>query len=234
MGVMLEQAGKDTDYYLLSPKSFQVRIGIRQRRIMYRQFVEFLGVDAETTILDVGVADIRSYGEAVNYLESWHTYPHRITAIGLGDASFLRDNHPGVTVVRGSGLALPFRDKSFDVVHSSAVIEHVGSLHNQKQLVLECARVARRGFLITTPYRWFPVEVHTSLPLLHWLPKHLHRAVLSHLGYAYYCRENNLNLMDKNDFRRIGTGLINFETAIYTVRLLGLPSNLIFVGRRSG
>ena len=30
-------------------------------------------------------------------------------------------------------------------------------------------RVGKRVFL-TTPNRWFPVEVHTRLPLVHWLP----------------------------------------------------------------
>jgi hypothetical protein len=30
-------------------------------------------------------------------------------------------------------------------------------------------RVARRAF-VTTPNRWFPLEVHTRLPLVHWLP----------------------------------------------------------------
>ena len=33
----------------------------------------------------------------------------------------------------------------------------------------EAVRVGRRVFL-TTPNRWFPVEVHTRLPLVHWLP----------------------------------------------------------------
>jgi hypothetical protein len=43
-------------------------------------------------------------------------------------------------------------------------------------LVSEALRVGRRVF-ITTPNRRFPVEVHTRLPLVHWLPDALaHRA----------------------------------------------------------
>jgi hypothetical protein len=37
-------------------------------------------------------------------------------------------------------------------------------------------RVGQAVFL-TTPNRWFPVEVHTRLPVVHWLPEPLaHRA----------------------------------------------------------
>ena len=34
----------------------------------------------------------------------------------------------------------------------------------------EALRVAPRAF-VTTPNRWFPIEVHTRLPLVHWLPE---------------------------------------------------------------
>jgi hypothetical protein len=36
--------------------------------------------------------------------------------------------------------------------------------------VAEAVRVSSRVFL-TTPNRWFPVELHTRLPLVHWLPR---------------------------------------------------------------
>jgi hypothetical protein len=227
-----QRTGKDSDYYLLKADSAQVRVATRQRRVMYEQFVQLLEVGAETTILDVGVADDRAHGEATNYLENWHPYPHKITALGLGDASFLRDEHPGLTFVAGNGLFLPFRDQSFDVVHCAAVIEHVGTSQNQSLLVSECARVARRGFVITTPNRWFPVEVHTSIPLVHWFPKPLHRAFLSYFGYAYYCQEENLNLMDRNDFRSIGSGLADYDTQTLSIPLFCFTSNLMFAGQR--
>ena len=56
------------------------------------------------------------------------------------------------------------------------MIEHVGGREQQRRFVEESLRVARRAF-ITTPNRWFPVEVHTLLPLVHWLPDSVsHRA----------------------------------------------------------
>lgn len=223
--------GRNSEYFMFNPNSIQVRTQVRQRQIMYRRFVELLDVKPETTILDVGVTSDRLYGSS-NYLEAWHPHLQRITALGLADASFLCDDYPGMAFVQGNGLMLPFRDCSFDVVHCSAVIEHVGSFRNQSQLAAECARVARRGFLITTPYRWFPIEVHTSLPLLHWLPKEWHRTSLSYLGYSYYCMEENLNLMDKRDCRRIREALTDFNLTIQSVSLYGFQSNLLLIGRR--
>jgi hypothetical protein len=221
---------QDANYYFLKPDSFQVKLITRQRRIMYRRFVELLNVDEYTTIVDVGVTSDRTF-ENSNYLEAWHPHSHNITAIGLDDASFLTD-FPGLTFVRGNGLALPFRDEAFDVAHCSAVIEHVGNFANQANLLGECARVCRRGFLITTPYRWFPIEVHTSLPLLHWLPKAWHRAILSRLGFSFYCQEENLNLLDKRALRSTGELLAGFTVEVHAIRLLGWSSNLLLLGKR--
>ena len=83
---------------------------------------------------------------------------------------------------------------SFDVVHSSAVLEHVGSSENQKQFIAELVRVAKRAVFLTTPNRWFPVEFHSVLPLVHWLPKPWFRSLLSRTSYRFFALEENLNL----------------------------------------
>jgi SAM-dependent methyltransferase len=80
----------------------------------------------------------------------------------------VRARYPGVATHRATH-ALPFADGEFDVVFSNAVIEHVGDRARQRRLVVEALRVGRRVFL-TTPNRRFPVEVHTRLPFVHWLP----------------------------------------------------------------
>jgi hypothetical protein len=74
--------------------------------------------------------------------------------------------------------------------------------------------------------------VHTSVPLLHWLPKSWHRAILAHLGFSFYSQEANLNLMDKQDFHSIGKALAGYSVEVHTLGLLGWPSNLLIVGRR--
>lgn len=148
-------------------------LSLRSRRRKLRLFLDELAPGPETTVLDVG-ADEVSFGEGDgcathNFFEELYPWPHRITALGLHDGARFRERHPQVDYVQGDACALPFGDHAFDVVFSNAVIEHVGDAERQRRFVEEAVRVGRRVF-VTTPNRWFPLEVHTRLPLVHWLP----------------------------------------------------------------
>ena len=105
----------------------------------------------------------------LNFFEEHYPWPERITALGLHDGDGFRARYPEIRYVQGDACALPFEDGAFDIVFSNAVIEHVGGRERQRQFVSEALRVGRRVF-ITTPNRRFPIEVHTRLPLVHWLP----------------------------------------------------------------
>jgi hypothetical protein len=131
-------------------------------------------------------------------------------------------------------LRLPFRDQAFDVVHSSAVIEHVGSLARQCAFVAECCRVASRAVFITTPNRWFPVEFHTVLPLVHWLPKEVFRALMRRTGRGFFAEERNLNLMTAPALSRAASANYGFKHEVTSVALGGWPSNLLLNMRRVG
>lgn len=155
-------------------------ISLRSRQRKLRLFLDEMQPTSETTVLDVG-ADELAFGEGdgcgtLNFFEELYPWPDRITALGLHDGAGFRDRYPAVRYVQGDACALPFADGEFEVVFSNAVIEHVGGRERQRRLVLEALRVGRRVFL-TTPNRRFPVEVHTRLPLVHWLPDAVaHRA----------------------------------------------------------
>ena len=92
----------------------------------------------------------------------------------------------GCPVTRGDACDLPFDGDSFDYVFSNAVIEHVGGPSRAAAMLSESARVARKGAFHTTPNRWFPVEVHTQLPLLHWLPRRWQHAAFKCAGKPYW------------------------------------------------
>jgi hypothetical protein len=49
-------------------------------------------------------------------------------------------------------------------------------------MLLESRRVAKRGAFHTTPDRWFPIETHTRVPLLHWLPRTWQGAAFARVG----------------------------------------------------
>ena len=156
-------------------------ISLRSRRRKFALFMETLAPTAETTVLDVGVDDF-AFGEhgfaessgcsTLNFFEELYLWPERITALGLHEGARFRETYPNARYVQGDALDLPFADGEFDVVFSNAVIEHVGRRAQQRRFVEESLRVARRAF-ITTPNRWFPIEVHTRLPFVHWLPDRL-------------------------------------------------------------
>jgi SAM-dependent methyltransferase len=149
-------------------------VSLRSRRRKLRLFMDELQPTERTTVLDVG-ADELGFGHGdgcgtLNFFEELYPWPHRITALGLHDGARFRLRYPGIRYVQGDACDLPFADGEFDVVFSNAVIEHVGSRERQRRLVSEALRVGRRAF-ITTPNRRFPIEVHTRLPLVHWLPE---------------------------------------------------------------
>ena len=148
-------------------------ISLRSRRRKLRLFLDELQPTRKTSVLDVG-ADELAFGEGdgcatLNFFEELYPWPERITALGLHDGNGFQERYPAVRYVRGDACALPFADGEFDVVFSNAVIEHVGDRERQRMFVLEALRVGRSVFL-TTPNRRFPIEVHTRLPLVHWLP----------------------------------------------------------------
>jgi SAM-dependent methyltransferase len=149
-------------------------ISLRSRRRKLALFMETIAPTPETTVLDLGADDL-AFGDAggcstLNYFEEHYPWPERITALGLAEGERFRERYPGIRYVQGDALALPFADGEFDVVFSNAVVEHVGGREEQRRFVAEALRVARRAF-VTTPNRWFPLEVHTLLPLVHWLPE---------------------------------------------------------------
>jgi SAM-dependent methyltransferase len=76
-------------------------------------------------------------------------------------------SYPGIEYIKiFAGRPLPFRDGEFDVVYSNAVLEHVGGRDERRRFIKEALRIGRAVF-ITVPNRWFPVEHHTGVPILH-------------------------------------------------------------------
>jgi len=183
-------------------------ISLRSRERKLRLFLEELRPTADTTVLDVG-ADELGFGEGdgcatMNFFEELYPWPERITALGLHDGAGFRARYPRIPYVQGDACALPFGDGAFDIVFSNAVIEHVGGRDRQRQFVSEAIRVGRRVF-ITTPNRRFPIEVHTRLPLVHWLPD-----AVSHRVYDVTGKEigAEVDLLTRRSFAQLFPGRV--------------------------
>jgi SAM-dependent methyltransferase len=206
------------------------KFALRARRRMYDSFIEVMAPASTTTIVDIGVTPDRSTEDS-NFLEKWYPYPAHITATSIEDASYLESAHPGLHFVQTSGDRLPFADAQFDIAFSSAVIEHVGDRMRQRHFLAELLRVSKR-FFITTPDRRFPVELHTFLPLVHWLPQQQHQRVLRSLGMTTWAQTENLNLLDERAFRHLFPAAV--RPTFIGPRLLGMRSNLIAFGSSHG
>ena len=222
----------NAQYNIAAPDSIPIKLAARQRRKMYDIFLSVTGIQEQDTVLDLGVTCDRTYSHS-NYLEQWYPYKNRITACGIDDAKFLEEMHPGLRFVRADGRNLPFADREFDYVHSSAVVEHAGSREKQAAFLREAWRVARKGIFITTPNRWFPVEFHTVTPFAHWLPANAFRKLCKMRGLDFFASEDNLNLLSFSDLRRLAieAEMENFKVA--SVTLAGWASNLLLSAKRS-
>jgi SAM-dependent methyltransferase len=151
------------------------RASLWNRRRKFALFVETMRPDPETRVVDVGVGDTGFGTEpgvaaSHNFFEALYPWPERITAVSDVPLPNFAEAFPQIERVTASGTELPFEDDSFDIAFSNAVVEHVGGREQQRRFVAELCRVAPRVF-VSTPNRWFPVETHTLVPFVHWLPR---------------------------------------------------------------
>jgi SAM-dependent methyltransferase len=202
------------------------RFNMVGRKKFYGAFMDEMAPDPGMSILDVGVTPDQSAADS-NFFEKWYPHPERITATSIEDASHLAALHPGLTFVQTSGDGLPFEDDQFDIAFSTAVIEHVGDRAQQRRFLAELLRVSKR-FFITTPNRWYPVELHTYVPFVHWLPQDRHQKVLRRLGKDQWSTTENLNLLDERALRSLFPAGVT--PTVSGTRLFGLRSNLLAYG----
>src|SRR4051794_14991822 len=161
------------------------RVSMRSRERKLRLFLDLLRPGPETTVVDVGVTDAPfGDGSTDNFFEARYPWPERITGVGHTSLDRFAAAFPRVTPVQADGRELPFEDGAFDLGFSNAVIEHVaGGRQGQRGFLSELCRVARRVF-VTTPNRLFPVDPHSLLPFVHWLPDgELRRRLLRARGF---------------------------------------------------
>jgi SAM-dependent methyltransferase len=192
---------------------------------MYGSCIKLTSPQANDKILDVGVTPDRTLIDS-NFFEALYPHPSMITATSIEDASFLEEAYPGLRFVQTGRDGLPFEDKAFDVVVSFAVLEHVGTAYHKTRFVQELLRVGKKVFL-TTPDRAFPIEVHTFLPLIHWLPQKLHQRLLRMLKMEFWSKTENLNLLDEKTLLKLFGERAN--VTVYKNKTFGLSSNLLAV-----
>lgn len=231
MGTMLS-AEQNHEVTVVARGGVLDRLLTRGRRRIFSAFMEQVGPSPAATILDVG-ASAQPAAAASNFFEQWYAHPQRVQACGLEPPH--RDWErlfPGVRYDVGSALALPYPDRHFDIVFSNAVLEHVGDRAAQARMIGEALRVARHDVFLTTPNPAHPMEFHTVLPLLHWLPARWHRALLRALRRGEFADPQVLNLLPRRALDACAREALSRESRphqmrITSTRFFGFPANLL-------
>lgn len=219
------------DYFSISnltPWLIKIRsyFAIAARNRMLDLFNQVMQPNETFKVLDLGVTPDCSLPES-NFFVKFYPYKQNLTLASIEDAAILEQLYPGIKFVKIIDKLLPFEDNQFDIVFCSAVLEHVGDSNCQQAFIQEALRVSKR-FFFTTPNRQFPLDFHTMLPVIHWLPQTTHQRILTKLGYDFWAKTANLNLLSPQSLMRLFPPCQSINLQKY--RLLGLPSNLIVYG----
>ena len=150
-------------------------------------FKNRFALDSETRILDLGSengVNIHSILQGTDVLPQ-NVYIADINEAVVEEGKQRFGYNPVVIPESGE---LSFSDKSFDIVYCSSVIEHVTipkdeiwacrsgsefkkrSLGRQEKFAQQIKRVGR-SYFVQTPYKYFPIESHTWLPFVGWMPR---------------------------------------------------------------
>ena len=116
-----------------------------RKRRMYRFCKEF-NINHTIRVLDVG-------GSSFN----WNFVPVKPKLV-LSNISSPKQHELNNDWVIADGCSLPFKDKTFHLVYSNSVIEHLGKFENQRQFASECIRVGE-GYYIQTPNTRYCTEM---------------------------------------------------------------------------
>lgn len=146
------------------PESWGARRRIARAHWLVQEFPDL----ASMTVLDLG-------GRVETWLRS-PVRPRRVHVVNVeADGSDVPD---WASVEEGDACDLPpaVTGRSYDLVFSNSVIEHVGG-HERRLRFAEAVRSLAPAHWVQTPYRYFPLEPHWVVPGMQFLPVRLRSTV---------------------------------------------------------
>ncbi|MGH3103677.1 MAG: class I SAM-dependent methyltransferase [Gaiellaceae bacterium] len=190
----------------------------RWREQRYQLFMSLCDVKPDERILDVGAGE----GSALERFNK--TNPIVAVDLHTDGGDWLAGEN--VTVQYADGTKLPFPDRSFPIVFSNSVIEHVPK-ELQPTFAEEIRRVGERYFL-QTPNRYFPIEPHYQMPLVQFLPERVLKALNRRFSMGFRAKGSwfETTLLSASDLRRLFP-----EAEIHRERRFGLTKSLMVVRR---
>ena len=189
---------------------------------MVNRFID-MARDTAWRILDFGCGTGHSLDALLDH------FPHaRFIGMDIAgrDLDVLRAYLPDTDRARIELIEMPQPSRldqlagGFDLINLNAVFEHLLPAERQSLLAALWARLADNGLLVLTetPWRWFPIETHTtSRPLVNYLPDRLALAV---------CRRSGLYGPDLTWQRALRDGLRG-ATVGEIIACIGAPAGTI-------
>ena len=189
----------------------------------------YINLDKVNNCLDVGTTSDEHYQSSNFFIKM---LPRRIEISTFSDQVSSLDTLKGLSYqvfnsYVGDISSKMELTKTFDLVICSATLEHVGSIRNQTIAIQNLIALSHNYLLITVPNRWHPIEFHSRLPLIHWLPENLWRKAFNLIpGLKGLSKESNLNFISASQI----ISVIDKDSRVKAVsvrkiRLLGLVSN---------
>lgn len=210
---------------------WKAHIVLKARKQIFHLFMETFNPTENDKILDAGVAPVKGIAGAKtitnNFFEIFYPFTKQITATSIEDGKQLEEMYDGLTFVQTQPYSTPFADHEFDIVFCNAVVEHTGSREQQKNFIHEYCRIGKK-FFFTTPNRWFPIEPHSALPLIHWLPAKCFRRMLKLFGKNALAEESILNLLTKEEFTELFPEDAKIKTTF--IKTFFMASNIVVYG----
>ncbi len=200
---------------------------LKNRINIFNIFLENVKFSKKSKILDVGTTPILEPHENIIFYQ--YKWKNNITGFSNQDCNILKKKFKTNKFIKGDAKNINLRKNKFDISFCSATIEHVGSYKNQKKLISELYRISRNYVFLTTPNRSFPIDFHTKLPIIHLLPKKIHRKILKFFKLNYFASEKNLNLLFSKDIVRICRDLKIVDYKIVYNKFIFLKSNIILI-----
>ena len=150
--------------------SFVNKLRRKRFQLLQKSIENLVHPEKKFTVIDLG-GDV-NYWQQLNWqLPNVHT-----TLLNLYENKINDTLKANFISIQGNALEAPFESKSFDLVFSNSVIEHVGSYENQQKFANEVRRLSDK-YIVQTPSLWFPLEPHSLIPLFQFIP-HSIRALL--------------------------------------------------------
>jgi len=214
------------------------------RRARSRRAEIFRGafsIDARTRILDLGSEN----GSNINFVLNGTAFDPQNVYIADIDEAAVKDgatSYGFVPVPISESQRLPFADKFFDIVYCSSVIEHVtvpkdevwslysgrkfrsDSRKRQREFAEEIKRLSKQYF-VQCPYRHFPIESHSWLPFLAWMPRRIQIPLLK-VTNAFWIKQTSpdWHLLNKRELM----GLFD-EAELFEEKMFGITKSIMAV-----